>query len=491
MKKTIIIYIVFIATLISSCNNLDEIQPIYTLEEGVAITDNVSAQVALNGVYSQLRDDQGKNGFVKGVSVANSMMGLSYSGGPTGNTLALNEPKINSKEIEGLYASAYAIIQEANLFIERVEKLPAGKLGGETAKNNFLAEARFLRSLSHFYLLRNFGQFYNPISAFGITLRLKPAYTSAPIARSSVAESYSAIYADLDFAVANCTNTKFSYFANAEAANAIKAKVLLYQGKYQEAATLSMTIINGTTRHFTDSYIENYGKLNPATGKFDYGHNSPELFFGPYFTEETEVNNGSFLSSNTEGSVYEAIARPDPFDPSSWDRRAGEAGFLPFPPFDPTTNPLVKGANFDFSTGAFKVTPATHIHMRLAELYLIHAEAAARIATDVDAAALQSLNAIRTRPAVNLPAYVSGTDINTKAELLEAIRKEKLLELYSENGEEFFDLIRYGTKGDINPATVKPTMDNIDKYIFPIPWSEMKLPSSSIIQQNPGYPRTL
>jgi starch-binding outer membrane protein, SusD/RagB family len=490
MKKTIIIFIVFITTFLSSCNNLDEIQPVYTLEADVAITDKVSAQVALNGVYVQLRDDQGKSGFVKGVSVANSMMGLSYSGGRTVNTLVSNNPLINSKEIEGLYASSYTIIQEANLFMERVEKLPAGKLGGEASKNNFLAEARFLRGLAHFYLLRNFGQFYNTTSTLGITLRLKPAYSPVAIARNSVAESYSAIYADLDFAVANCNNTTMSYYANADAANAIKAKVLLYQGKYQEAATLSKTIITGTKRKFAEKYIDNYGKFNPATGKFDYGHNSQELFFGPYFNEEIEANIGSFISTNTAFSLYEIIARPNPQDPSTWDPRAGQEESSPFDP-NPTTNPLVKGANFDFSTGEFKITPATHIHMRLAELYLIHAEAAARIGADVDAAALQSLNAIRTRSAVKLPAYVSGTDIKTKAELLEAIRKEKLLELYSENGEEFFDLIRYGIKGDINPATVKPTMSEVTRYIFPIPWSEMQLPSSSIIIQNPGYPRTL
>ncbi|WP_299665025.1 RagB/SusD family nutrient uptake outer membrane protein [uncultured Polaribacter sp.] len=475
MKKIIII--IPILAFLTGCNSLDDVEPIYTLDDDKAIFDEASAQIVLNGVYNELRDGE-RATFITGASLANSMMGLSNNGGLSGNPLVANNPQINAEEIEGLYLGAYRIIQEANLFIERVEVLEANAFGNDAIKNNFLAEGRFLRGLAHFYLLRSFGQFYDTSSLYGISLKLEPSYNATPTSRNSVSESYAAIYADLDFAIENCFLSE-SYYANKDAAKAIKAKVLLYEGEYEKAASLAKEIIDTTSRTFTDNYSDNFGKNFPA-------HESSALFFGPFFNTNEAVNR-AFSSGGTLGTIYESIARPNPNNSSTWDPRAGQELF------PGVSVPFNKGTTIDFTKFPTIVfTLPTHIHMRLAEIYLIHAEAAARIGVDVDLEALASLNEVRTRPAVDLPPLLIGVDVSSKAELLEAIRIEKLLELYFENGEDFFDLIRYDINGNIDPSTVKPTMNNVDKYIFPIPWIELQVQGSEdIIIQNPGYPITL
>lgn len=469
---------------LGACNSLDDIEPTFRLPADEAIVNAATAENAIAGVYSKFREYT----LVRGVQSTHSLMGLSDGSifSPE-DPLLVNTPEINTSQVEGLYGGCYSIIQDANLFIERVEGLTPEDLGGEAAQNSFIAEGKFARALAHFYLLRAYGQFYDVSSQYGITLRLKAVYNAEPKARSSVKESYDAIYEDLDYAIANIGFNP-SHRANLDAAKSLKAKVLLYEGEYQQAADLAQDVINSTSRSFAFAYSDNFGAYDQFTGVFTYAHESPELIFGPFGNEDDERLQG--LSTRTDGSVYASIARPDPFDVSTWDPRAVGAESPWFPgEYDPLDK--IPGYIF-FPDGGFASTPVTQTHLRLAGVYMIHAEAAARVGTGVDANALASLNAVRTRDAVGLPELVDGVDITTKAELLEAIRMESLLELFAETGEEFFALVRYEKAGDLTAADIKPTMTNPDFYILPIPWTELQIIGAlDVIEQNPGYPTTL
>lgn len=121
----------------------------------------------------------------------------------------------------------------------------------------------------------------------------------------------------------------------------------------------------------------------------------------------------------------------------------------------------------------------TIYHLRLAEMYLIYVEAEARRAGgDLDAA-LSHLNTIRLR------AGVEEKTLSDKATLLEDVRKEKLLELFFENGEPWFDLVRYDVLGNLDITTIKPTVTSNDKFILPMS-SQVMIGNKNIIQ-NPGY----
>ena len=113
--------------------------------------------------------------------------------------------------------------------------------------------------------------------------------------------------------------------------------------------------------------------------------------------------------------------------------------------------------------------------LRLGQIYLIRAEAAARVGGGWDgAAALTDTNIIRAR--ANAKAY-------TAAELTET-------EFLAERGREMFseavrrtDLIRFGAYG--NAWWEKPT-STANKTIFPIPFDAIQA-ANGTLTQNPGY----
>jgi hypothetical protein len=116
------------------------------------------------------------------------------------------------------------------------------------------------------------------------------------------------------------------------------------------------------------------------------------------------------------------------------------------------------------------------IVFRLAEQYLIRAEARARQGNI--AGAQQDLNIIRQR------AGLQNTTASTKEELLEAILAERRFELFSEHGHRWFDLRRTGRAGEVLPP-IKSGWKSTD-VLLPIPEEEL-LMNPNLKPQNPGY----
>ena len=113
--------------------------------------------------------------------------------------------------------------------------------------------------------------------------------------------------------------------------------------------------------------------------------------------------------------------------------------------------------------------------LRLGQIYLIRAEAAARVGGSWDgAAALTDTNIIRAR--ANATAY-------TAAQLTET-------EFLAERGREMFseavrrtDLIRFGAYGN---AWWEKSASTANKTIFPIPFDAIQA-ANGTLTQNPGY----
>ena len=108
--------------------------------------------------------------------------------------------------------------------------------------------------------------------------------------------------------------------------------------------------------------------------------------------------------------------------------------------------------------------------IRLAEMYLIKAEAMAYSNGDI-AAIQDNINAIRTR------AGLSPTTASTYDELKLAVENERRFEFAFE-GHRWFDLVR--TKRATTVLGIEPY-----QTLFPIPLSEMT--TNSLMEQNPGY----
>lgn len=456
--------------LVASCS-VDDVEPYYQLTGDNAVRDEKSAQSVLNGVYDLSREFDisffplhlaayGNEGVINGF--------LSGNKGFNSNTVPVENPFLSN-----LYNGHYKIINTANFLIEKLEAGAAVGLDDER-KAGMIAETKFMRALSYFSLLRYFGEFYDTSSPYGVVVKSDFSTEIESLPRNTVQVSYDFIIDDLDDAIANGPSDISHSFAGKVASQGLKAKVLLYMNDYAQAATLASEVINNS---------EGYALEMDYASIFTNTYNSSEVLFAPYHgsgseggTEMSQVKQTTYSESLRSLADAQVNGADDgdlgaAVDSTNYDSR-----------FEYAYSDMTKGVN-DNGKYPFVSNPDsegnTMYHLRLAEIYLVRAEALTREPNGDLTEALNSLNTVRTR--ANLEAKTT-TDAAT---LLEEIRQEKLLELFYENGEPLFDLVRYSILGDINAEEVKPSLDQEYKYILPIP--DRAIIGNTNIEQNPGY----
>lgn len=368
--------------------------------------------------------------------------------------------------VAGAYRGAYRTIYESNLFLKYF--VPnSDKVSAEKA-NQYVGEAKFIRSLVYFSLVNLWAQPYSftaDASHPGVPLVLDaaddPFAPANQIARSSVAEVYSQIEADLLDAESKLParggSSDFSSVARATkgAAQALLARLYLYKGDWPKAAQYADLVIN--------------------SGDYDLNA-SPELTFGaPYTTVESifSVAHNGGDNPNTNNSIGQHYG-------------AGARGDIPvFKDYIDLMEPTdlrrvnlteeVSGAFWTtkYSAGTTDWVPV----LRYAEILLIKAEALARQAAGVDATAVGLVNEIRERSEATPVAPA------TKQDLIDAILLERRIELAFE-GQGSFDFLRTGRDIPAHGVVSAQAWGN-NYMVLPIPkYDTDKNPN---LVQNPGY----
>lgn len=471
MKKYINItqrlFLVLVVVLASGCS-IDDVKPYNQLTNENAIRDEESAQKVLNGVYDLGRDFTLSFFTLHLAAYGNEGRITGFLLGDEGfNT---NEVLVENMILPYIYNGHYKIINTANFLIENLE---AGKAEGisEERKAEMISEAKFQRALSHFSLLRYFGEYYDLNSTYGIVLRTSFSTELETAPRNTVQEAYTLIAQDLEYASENGPVSIPHFYSGSTASKALLAKVYLYQGKFNEAAALAEDVINNQDGyHLEADYAEIF------TNRFD----SPEVLFAPFAGPGQEGGSEmNQIDRTTYSESLRVIADNQVGNPGDGSLEGEGEGYDPrfaFAYSEDTRGVNMQGKYpYDFTVNS---PGNTTYHLRLSEIYLIHAEALARAGGDLNLA-LSSLNIIRDRAGV---APKDFSDIDT---LLEDIRQEKLLELFYENGEPLFDLVRYDILENLDAQQIKPTLDQQYKYILPIP-ADAIIGNKSLVQ-NPGY----
>ena len=379
-----------------------------------------------------------------------------------------NEVPVENRYLANLYNGQYKIINLANFLIHELEADKAIGIS-EERKTEIISEAKFQRAFSYFNLLRFFGHYYDINSAYGVVLRTDFSTVLEADPRNTVQETYNLIESDLSYAAENGPVFIDHFYSGSLAAKALLAKVKLYTGEYGLAAALAQEIIDNS---------EGYDLESQYSDIFANQFNSSEVIFAPFTGPGAEGGTNMYQVSNTSYSEY---LRSLADEQIAGDGTLEGEGADYDPRFSFAYSEDTKGVN---KQGKYPFAPNlasqnnTLFHLRLAEIYLIHAEALVRSGGDAGAALL-SLNTIRDRAGVNQKTF---RDTPT---LLEDIRQEKLLELFYENGEPLYDLVRYDILGNLDASTIKPTMDSETKFVFPIP-AQVLIGNNKVVQ-NPGY----
>jgi len=444
-------------TIFSSCKKeLEAQKPQASLDASQAFTNVASVRAGLFGVYNSL---QSGNYYGLQYNAFAELGGgnLSHVGTfPTYAQIANNQILTDNVNITDMYNTIYTGINNANTIIAAIPSISDASLD----KDATLAELRTLRALMYFDLIRYFGgstNGYAQANGVGVSIKSTPTLTESdatPIARSTEAQVYTQILSDLDFAIAAPTfANRITNRAGKDVANAIKARLQLYRTQWADAETLATTVISSTRYSLlsTANYANIWLTKNSAESIFELDYNSADQNSIAFYYYTTAAGGRNEISSSAAlNAAHEAN-----------DVRK-EINFT-------TTAPASKTRKFTrIATGDDNV-----ILFRLAELYLIRAEARVRQGSVQKIAdGLADLNVVRVRAGLLPLVSVSQADILT------AILAERRVELAHE-GHRWFDLRRYNL---ISTLGITQTY----RALYPIPQREV-LTSGNVIAQNTGY----
>ncbi|MGV3528093.1 MAG: RagB/SusD family nutrient uptake outer membrane protein [Flavisolibacter sp.] len=453
--KFLLVFVVLAIT--SSCSKLTDVnnvKPVYQLSEDEAITTIGQAQSVLYGTYGLLKSGLEVAAYTPGLT---SLRGLTMEPGSFGGAAEAsyqnNEVDPGDYYLDAIYTKFYKVINNANHIIEKAPHITTT----DPRRDEIVGEARFIRGLSHFYLLRMYGYFFDLNSGFGIVLKDSPVKGATSTARADVKTTFDHILADLDYAISHAPSFNNTFYVSKEAAMALAAKVNLYKKDYAKAAQLARQVIQSGKFQLEADFSDIFRKKIVGT---------KEVIFQTPYDDKNDRNNKAFIfrAYYLPSRYYADLLVGDNRDTAALVRNSN--GTLRNKKFN---NTVFNGQS---------LTADTEYFLRLDEIYLILAEALARSGSLTDAA--DALNVIRDR--AKMPRITPVT----KATLLEAIRIEKILELGAEDGEEWYDLVRFASENDLSVATFKTGVTSETKYVLPLPYQTVVL-SNGVVEQNPGY----
>ncbi|MBO0355921.1 RagB/SusD family nutrient uptake outer membrane protein [Flagellimonas aurea] len=421
----------------------------------IVFQDPATVEAALGRIYSQLRENAFSTGRSSGITY---LMGhyadeltLNAIDLPNVQVYANNNVLPSDNTVKGYWDTGYSMIYEANRIMEGVDA--STELSMEE-KSQFMGEAKFLRAYAHFYLMHLFG----PVPYItGTDYRV-----NSEIARLEVEQVYQKLIEDLTSAkesLPTLSGNPEKARANHWAASALLARVFLYQGDSESALAEAEYVIN-QSGYFLETDLDNVFLIGSTETLWhlDTELEGTNTYEG--FTFRVDIPNPDTVLSETLINSFEAgDARF-----SSWINGVEDAGTTWYFPFK-----YKQASNTE-------QTLERSVMLRLAEIYLIAAEAATQTGNTTQG--LMYLNAIRERADL---APLGASDANI---LLEAIWEERQHELFTELGHRFFDLKRTERATQVLQP-IKPDWQATD-VLLPLPESEL-LANPELKPQNDGY----
>lgn len=406
------------------------------------------------------------------------------------------------------YNAPYAGIGGCNFFLDNIDKAPIS----DALKTGYKAEVRFIRAMFYFDLVQAYG---------GVILykTAPPTVDDAKIAKSSKEDVLAFVHSELDFAIANLPDVPYSGHAVKGSAQALKARVYLFQQNWPLAASTANAVMTGAggfkiyqggyanlfltaTQQGNPEIIFSTKYLAPNNPQGGEGVLVEIGWYGsiaPYqnLVDDYEMANGKMI--NEPGSGYD-LANP-------YNNRDPRLKFTIKVPTEKYINPdgsvfnesdpllttysqkkYIDLTKLPFDRSKTPITDQNIIHIRYADVLLMYAEAKNE-ATGPDGTIYAALNEIRQRTGVNLPT-VDQTVYNTKDKLREFILHERRIELALE-GHRYYDLKRRNLMESRlatvkNPGGVQLKFGEKNNVL---PFSQTELDRNKKLEQNLDYPK--
>lgn len=500
MKRTIYIMIsVTVACLcLNACDSWLDVDPSdqYSTETFWKTEEHASA--GLMGCYNALMPWRSLHTMEFDMLTSNAMP---YNEANGTQAIGKGEHLSTNDLVKALWKNCYTGIGRTNTFIANVPSVDMD----ESEKAKMVGEVKFLRAFYYLNLADKFG---------GV-----PLITDAPDAdaqeslpRNSKEEVVTQILKDLDDAAAVLPDNYASADlgrATKGAALALKARVLLYNSRWAEAAAAAKQVMDLNVYKLFNDYRHFFSEANK--------HNSEVIFNVetkiPEYT--TDYDAGIYRLNRpaplkelvdmylcTDGKTIEESAVYDPEKPyENRDPRLLKSincigypylgkittledvvttgfGVKKYTSYeDDVSIPLVERSAFNF------------ILIRYAEVLLTYAEAQNE-AVGPDQSVYDAINQLRKRPDINMPEVPKGL---TQDQMREVIRRERRIELTFE-GLYYSDILRWKTAEKENNGVMhnyegveilKRAFNPKRDYLWPIPYNQTVLNPN--LGQNPNW----
>ncbi|WPU94732.1 RagB/SusD family nutrient uptake outer membrane protein [Mucilaginibacter sabulilitoris] len=465
--------LVILSGLTPGCKKAIEVGPSLVAgnSSNVFLTNN-SAQAVVSGVYTRLSTGS----FFQGTSSISLNMGLAAdelmnisSASSSYGTFYQNT--YNPLSPPPFWSEFYKVLFSCNTAINGISGSSTIDAG---VKKQLIGELKFLRAYTYFYAVNLYG---TP------PLTTSDDYTvNGNLANSAADDTYKQILQDLTDAQAALSDNVYVDASgaavtdrvrpNKQVASAMLARVYLYLQDWKNAEIQASAIINNSNyllvpnlnQVFLKGSKETIWALQPVSQLYLNTIDAYYLVVNASYAATTQLP----LNTNNLVKAFET----------------GDARLTNWTgTYTTTTAPVTTYYYaYKYKVASLSSTIAVTeypIAMRLAEQYLIRAEARAQQNNLTGAAA--DLNAIRTR------AGLANTTASTQANLLNAILHERQVELFSEWGHRWFDLKR-SNKLDAVMNVVAPQKGGSwasFKQLMPVPSNDIRADAN--LQQNPGY----
>jgi hypothetical protein len=483
--KNISYFILLLSVLITaSCSkSFIERPPVAAATTDVLYKTDKDFQDALMGAYQALRNQY--TNFWQFGDLRGDDAFIQVSNQPTSTGVDLFSINSSDNLLHNTWANYYIVVNLTNVILSKLEPVDPAVVKN---KDRYIGEAKFLRAIAYFDLVRIFGDVQ--------MLTQPPTIEDARKApRTPVATIYSEIIIK-DFSDA-AAKLPLSYTgievgrATKGAAKAMLGKVYLTIKDFQKAEA---TLQELTVAPYTYALLPNFNDL------FDYSkneHHSEYIFdieyeeglggLGSNWTNLFMPNVTALLNYyGIKGGFNESLS-PTMLFINLWqagDKRKDITVRCCGTWTNPTTGATVTFSSTTSQSYTMKYVTSVNIQndskanwkvVRFADVLLMYAEALNENGKTADAYA--PLNRVRTRAGLSA---VSGLN---QAQFRDSVALERRFELAYE-GHRWFDLVRTGKAlNALAPVGMKDYMT-----IFPLPLTQVRVMNdNSIFPQNPGY----
>lgn len=457
----------FLLSIVGCKNAIDVGPPITKLSSVTVFTSNNTAEAAISGIFStmatsgRMYNGSGSMSVLQG-QAADEL--TNYSTTPVFYTNNLTSQ--NSYYWTEIYQEMFQINSAVESLTNATTLTPA-------IHDQLLGEVKFARAFIYFYAVNLYGDVPMPLT--------NDYVANNKLSRTPQQLVYNQVIQDLKDAQALLPDNKYlngvgaastdRVHPNKQAASAMLARVYLYQQDWVNAEAMATSVIGASSyalesinNVFLKASREAIWQLFPVSA----GLNNADAVNLVVTTRPTTATS-QFPLSSALLSAFEANDTRQANWVSTYVAPAA-------PPLPATTYKFAYKYKVYLPNSPVTEYP---IMLRLAEQYLIRAEARAQQTNIADAQS--DLNVIRNR------AGLSNTTAAIKDDLLTAIAHERQVELFTEMGHRWFDLRRTG-KIDAVMNIVAPLKGGTwatTKQLLPLPASEIILNPNLI--QNPGY----